>query len=234
MVRQPGDWVVSDLAARFNALHDQKQLRVPSVELISRLQRAPRGVVVIVCYEKATTGFSMTHHQGTGFFVESGLLVTAAHVLQDNGVELPFIYAMNERRKVLELCEVLAIDPHRDVAILRVASGNIDIERHRFLLGDVAEPASHITSVAYPDYVLGNAASLQQHQVIKRFVSSAVVKWQLNGALQGGASGAPLINDNMQVVGLVHRGTMAVGGIPEMVESSEITTLFAASGLSFK
>jgi retron-type reverse transcriptase len=233
MVRGRGDWLCADLAARFNRLHDSAQLRVPSVELISRPRRAPRGVVVIACYSTPTPNFSVPSHQGTGFIAASGLLVTAAHVLHDDdGGLLPYVYAMNERVKKLEICEVLAIDMHRDIAILRTESRNIDIERHRFRIKDAATLGSHVRSVAYPDYVFGNAASVQNHQVVKGFVSSLVHKWQVNGAIQGGASGGPLIDDEMDVVGLVHKGVLAPGGIPEMIDSSEIVSVAEGAGLS--
>lgn len=233
MVRGHGDWLCADLAYRFNKLHSDSRLRISSVELITRVERAPRGVFVVVGYAAPAIAYTPTHHQGTGFCVQSGLIVTAAHVLQDDhDVLLPWIYAMNERTKVLEKCDVVAFCAHSDIAILRVSSGSIEAERHRFKLANAADAGSLVTSVGYPNYVHGNLAVTQGHQVVKRFVSSLVAKAQINGAVQGGLSGGPVLDSEMKVVGLIHRGILAASGIPEMIEVSEIKKLAGVSGLT--
>jgi Trypsin-like serine proteases, typically periplasmic, contain C-terminal PDZ domain len=234
MVRDAGDSLSADLAHRFNVLHDDKRLRVPSVEVISRESRASRGVFVVLCYVAPTSGYVISENQGTGFCVESGLIVTAAHVLYDGKHLLPHVYVMNERTMVLEECDVLAVCGNTDIAILRVRSGAIEFERHRFKLGNFAEPGSMITSVGYPDYMHGNHASYQKHQVVKKFVSSTVLKAQINGAVQGGLSGGPLLDSEMRVVGVIHKGVLAVSGIPEMVEVVELRKFAASSGLALE
>lgn len=233
MVRGKGDWLCANLAYRFNRLHADRRLLVPSVEHISSQERAPRGVFVVVCYWKPAAAYSVTNDQGTGFCVESGLMVTAAHVLIDEKTKksLPYVYVMNERSKVLQRCDVLAIDEHRDVAILRVQTDAIDWERHRFKMRHSLEAGINVTSVGYPDYNLGGHAVMQQHQVVKKFISSLVAKAQFNGVIQGGLSGGPLIDSDMRVIGLVHRGTLAAGGIPEMIEAQEIKKVADAAGL---
>lgn len=234
MVRGKGDWLCADLAYRFNRLHSDARLRVSSVEIISRLERAPRGVFVVVGYPVPVASYSMTNDQGTGFCVESGLIVTAAHVVVDDKSKkvLPNVYVMNERNKKLEECDVLATDRHKDIAILKVKSGSIEPERHRFKISYDIAVGLNVRSVGYPDYSYGSHASVQHHQVVKKFVASLVNKAQINGVVQGGLSGGPLITSDMRVVGLIHRGTLAAGGIPELVESQEIKKLADSSGLS--
>lgn len=231
MVRGQGDWLCADLAYRFNKLHSDGRLRVSSVELIAREERAPRGVSVVVCYATPMVAYAMTPHQGTGFCVQSGLIITAAHVVTDDGPVLPWIYVMNERTKALEKCEVAALCTHSDIAILKVSSGSVEAERHRFKMADAVAPGSMVTSIGYPNYAYGNLAVTQKHQVVKRFVSSLVAKAQINGAVQGGLSGAPVVDSQMRVVGMVHRGVLGASGIPEMIESAEIKKLADANGL---
>lgn len=234
MVRGKGDWLCADLASRFNKLHADSRLRVSSVEIISRRERIPRGVFIVVCYESPVSAYSMASEQGTGFCVESGLIVTAAHVVLvgDTDKIMPNVYVMNERTKSLEECDVLVADKHRDIAILRIKSGTIEWERHRFRLNFDVKPGLSVISAGYPDYSYGSHAAIQQHQVVKKFVASLVTKAQISGVVQGGLSGGPLIDGDMRVVGLVHRGTLSAGGIPEMIEAQEIKKVADASGLS--
>jgi RNA-directed DNA polymerase len=233
MIRGKGDWISADLAYRFNRLHNQKRFRVPSVEIISREQRIPRGIFLVAGYPARQQRFSMPDNQGTGFCVSSGLLVTAAHVIADGTDSRPirYVYVMNERDQRLEECEVLAFDKHRDIAILKTLSQSIEIERHRFNNSYSVEHGETVITAGYPDYTLGSHASIQQHQIIRRFVSSLVKKAQMNGAAQGGMSGAPVIDENMNVVGLMHKGTLAASGIPEMIEADEIRRVAEDNGL---
>ncbi|WP_426683347.1 trypsin-like peptidase domain-containing protein [Xanthomonas translucens pv. undulosa] len=237
MIRGRGDWICSDLAARFNALHTDSMLRVPSTEIISRIKRADRGIMIVLGYGAAQYhGYVMTPHQGTGFCTPSGVVVTAAHVIYDDAKKkvVPYVYVMNERSKTLHECQVLAFDNHRDVAILKIMPAGVDLERHRFGLSHNISQGLQVTSIGYPNYMHGNLASIQSHQVVKRFVSSAVKKAQINGAVQGGLSGSPLFDSNMHVVGLVHKGNGAVGGIPELIELSEVENVANAAGVFLK
>ncbi|HEV7272103.1 reverse transcriptase domain-containing protein [Pseudoxanthomonas sp.] len=234
MVRDPGDSVSADLAHRFNRLHGDARLRVPSVEIIARDDRASRGVFVVLCYVAPTKTYVMTSDQGTAFCVQSGLIITAAHVVLDGVKLFPHVYVMNERTKVLEECDVLAHCAKSDIAILRVKSGAVDFERHRFKIGVAVESGHVVTSVGYPDYAYGNHAAHQKHQVVKKFVASTVAKAQINGAIQGGLSGAPLLGQDMKVLGIVHKGILAAGGIPEMIEVGELRKLANAHSLSLE
>lgn len=232
MVRGHGDWIFADLAYRFNKVNAGGELRLSSVEFISRKERVPRGVFVVVCSPSALSAYAMADSQGTGFCVSSGLIVTAAHVIAESaGKTFSNVYVMNERNKVLELCDVLAFDEHRDIAILKLKSSCADLERHRFKLKYSFDLGCNVISAGYPDYVIGNVASVQQHQVVKRFVSSLVCKAQINGVAQGGLSGGPVIDDEMHVIGLMHKGTLSPGGIPEMIEAQEIKKVAANAGL---
>lgn len=233
MVRGHGDWLCADLAYRFNKLHSDIRLRVSSVELIAREERAPRGVCIVLGYPAPAGAYAVSDNQGTGFCVSSGLIITAAHVvLDDDEALLPWLYVMNERTKLLEQCEVVALCSHADIAILKVCSGSVEAERHRFKLHYAVDLGDMVTSVGYPNYASGNFAATQRHQVVKKFVSSLVAKAQINGAIQGGLSGGPVLNSDMKVVGLVHRGVLAASGIPEMIEAVEIKKLADANGLT--
>lgn len=234
MIRGKGDWICADLAHRFNALHDDSRLRLPSVEIISRQERAARGIFIIACYSNAAKSYVLTDHQGSGFCVSSGLIVTAAHVIldEDGNQLISHIYAMSERSNILHECDALVLDEHRDIAILKIRSQSIEPERHRFKINYSMDVGSNAVSAGYPDYRLGSHASIQQHQIIRKFVANGVHKAQITGVGQGGLSGAPLLDENMHVLGMLQKGNLSPSGIPEIIDANEIKRAAEENGIT--
>ncbi len=234
MVRGNGDWLLAELANRFNALHSDPYLRVPDVEAISKKNRLGRGVLIVAAYEEPMTIFSDAAHQGSGFISKRGLIVTAAHVLLHDGALLPHVYVMNERKLSLHECDVLARDETRDVAILRTRTDSHDLIRCRFKLGDDLIGGDHVDAVGFPGYEFGD-----HHVVVpglvtrsKRPVAGLSAKIALIDApLQAGMSGGPVIGENQTVRAIVHRDDTAAGGIAEAIQISEVVAVALAHRL---
>lgn len=228
MIRGCGDWLVADIAYRFNKLHNFKQLRVPSIEIISQTARLPRGVHIVNASNVALPMFDGGYSQGTAFNTGSGLLVTAAHVIEDNDtkIALPFVYVMNERRTpLLVRCDVLAVDWDKDIAILRATDRQLELERSRFKVGMDPMMGETLTATGYPNYVLGDRASIMTMPVTRVFQAGPVKKASVGGFIQGGMSGGPVINARHELCGIIHKGVGAAGGVSEIVAISELIRL---------
>ncbi|WP_099488018.1 reverse transcriptase domain-containing protein [Stenotrophomonas maltophilia] len=242
MIRGKGDWLAADIAHRFNGLHGEAQLRVPSVELISQAGRRARGVHIVNASTEELLVFDLAASQGTAFTIPSGLMVTAAHVVEkdDTKTVLPHVYIMNERRKALAACDVLAVDWDRDIAILRVndEKHRLDLERSRYKLGLDPAQGDHLVTVGYPDYTLGERATAVNSPVSRIFKSKAathgapdVNKARVDGPIQGGMSGGPALDSKFEVRGVIHKGVLNPGGVAEIIAVSEVRRVALTHGL---
>jgi len=233
MIRGRGDWLTSNLSFRFNRLHDNQQLRVPSVEVVTRSERLDRACLIVNSSDESIVLYDAGQSQGTAFVTSSGLLVTAAHVVLRNETEVQeYVYVMNERRLTLIRCHVLAWDLHRDVAILKPTEPNLEIERVRLSIGEDAVLGEDLSAIGYPDYLLQNHASKVACCGVQNVVFGGVKKVAVDGAIQGGLSGGPVVDLNCKVRGIVHKGVAAVGGVAQVVQASEILRVAHAAGLA--
>lgn len=242
MIRGKGDWLAADIAHRFNNLHGSVQLRVPSVELISQTPRRARGVHIVNASTDPLMVFDLGQSQGTAFTTPSGLMVTAAHVVEHGHTRtvLPFVYVMNERRLALAACDVLAVDWDRDIALIRVRDGKhrVDMERSRYRLGQDPNQGDNLVTVGYPDYTRGERATAVSSPVTRIFKSKAtlgehvVSKAKVDGPIQGGMSGGPALDSKFEVRGVIHKGVLNPGGVAEIIAISEVHRVAQANGLS--
>lgn len=246
MIRGKGDWVAAGIARRFNKLHGVERLRVPCTEVINQETRRTRGVHIVNASTENLYIFDPGRSQGTAFTTPSGLMVTAAHVLEDASKDvggnsvLPFVYVMNERRLALVACDVLAIDWERDVAILRVRDENkrLDMQQARYKLGGDPVQGEDLFSVGYPDYVRGAYATSLNSPVTRIFkVKSGcglfdVNKARVGGPIQGGMSGGPVLDSKLEVRGVIHKGVLNAGGVPEIIAISEVHRVAQQNGLA--
>lgn len=245
MIRGKGDWIAAGIARRFNKLHVVERLRVPCTEVINQEARRARGVHIVNASTESLFIFDGGQSQGTAFTTPSGLMVTAAHVLEDvskggGGNVLPFVYVMNERRLVLAACDVLAIDWERDIAILcvRDEGQSLDMGQARYKLGGDPVQGEDLFSVGYPDYVRGAHATSVNSPVTRIFkVKSGcglfdVNKARVGGPIQGGMSGGPALDSKLEIRGVIHKGVLNAGGVPEIIAISEARRVAQQNGLT--
>ncbi len=232
MLRGRRDWVVSDLASRFNKLHSDRRLKVHDTEIVTERSRVWRAVYVIHASREARNNFVAEAPQGTGFVIECGFIVTAAHVISDeSGALLPFVYLKNEGALKLIECDVVAHDPHRDLAIIKPKHHQAHLVRSRLELGFDSAVSEAVTTVGYPDYFHGHKTSAQTHYITKNFKASGVAKSTITGLVVGGLSGGPVINAKNMIVGVVHRGAGDHGPTNEMITASELRGWLVCLGI---
>ena len=228
MVRGAGDWVAAELAFRFNSL-SSAPLRVPDVEIISRQERVTRSVLTVFGFKHAPADFLAWDEVGSAFVFDRGLIVTAAHVLTSQGIDLPFAYISHPHQPSVRIgCDILARDVSRDVAVLRPKSATHDLTRIRFAHGLTPASGDGVLSVGFPAYKFGGKHHIQPHAVSGVYVASAVQKMSLTGTVVGGLSGGPVLDKENRVVGLVQRGVVGGGHANEAVTVPEISKVVSS------
>ncbi len=162
-----------------------------------------------------------TSQIGTAFAVGEGILVTSAHVVAGN--EAPIISS----ESVESASRVVAFDAVSDLALLRTEA-------------ELGEPLS------FAEASVGESVELvgfdeNGSELTKRLVVDAIVRatgsdvygepaggrdaLQLRGSVERGNSGAPLVNEEGQVVGVIFANSLVGAGISYAVRASEVEDL---------
>ncbi|MBI5233058.1 MAG: choice-of-anchor D domain-containing protein [Deltaproteobacteria bacterium] len=164
---------------------------------------------------KAVVRISTARRSGTGFFISStGKLMTNNHVLGNTVCPVEGCYVkityMRQRGEPLRKPEIrfakpVAVDAGLDMAVVQLYSDYVDdkIDSPDYLTFSSRSPSSlignHVTIVGHPE---GN---------LKKWTDGVVAfasgEWfQSTAFILPGDSGSPVLNDQGQVVGLIHRG----------------------------
>ena len=145
-------------------------------------------------------------------------VVTAAHCLRPEDAELPLSLADGERRTA----RVLVVDRARDVAILGLDAPAP--ARGLAVAASLPEPGAPLLFAGRADF----GSSMQHVTVVRlgRCPSLPEVPNALFTSLRGarGESGAPIVDENLRVVGLVHGGAQCsvaapTADVPAMLEA---------------
>ncbi|MGH2998493.1 MAG: CvpA family protein [Gaiellaceae bacterium] len=149
--------------------------------------------------------------EGTGWFATSDLVVTAAHVVageQDTGIQIPGTSAITA-------VDVVAFDPHDDVAILRTRTFHAG-----FALPLVdPQPGTAVAIVGYPEdgplqstpsRIGGTAAELTQDAYGNGPVDRTITA--VGGDIRHGDSGAPAIDANGAVESTIFAARLGAPG----------------------
>ncbi len=143
--------------------------------------------------------------QGTAFFLSGIGLVTAYHVIEGlkpgDAAELYNIRNISEKFSATLKYSC----PHRDLAVLEhsVPSGkymSLDMSSIRSVSGD------SVTAFGFPDYGPGDVLAPRKGSIIAIYNKRAVRYIEVSILLPDGISGAPIVNDRYEVVGVAHKG----------------------------
>ncbi len=193
-----------------------KQLTV--ADLVSRSRAA---VVQVVCSDSVGQETSL----GSGFIVSAdGKIVTNYHVIKGAHSAV----AMLSNGSSFNVEGVLAFDPARDLALLKVEATNLpfldlspDSDVH---VGD------HVVAIGSPLGLEGSVSdgiiSALRHGTLKE-------KWiQTTAPVSHGSSGGPLLNMNGEVVGVITWGVNPEAGqsLNFAVPSDAVQTLISSGG----
>tara|TARA_B100000795_G_C22796357_1_gene439540 strand:+ start:351 stop:1901 length:1551 start_codon:yes stop_codon:yes gene_type:complete len=134
---------------------------------------------------------------GTGFFIDNkGHIITNFHVI-DQAIKV-FIQLPKYGNKTFA-CEILSIFPHRDIALLKIKDyKNI----HYFKFGDSDKIKKGGVSYAI-GYPLGQNKFKITSGVISGYQDGDI---QMDSPINPGNSGGPLVNENLEVLGINYSG----------------------------
>jgi S1-C subfamily serine protease len=169
--------------------------------------------------KKATVFFRVTMpnnsvNQGSGFFaVEPGVVLTNAHVLgmlvgqtrRPKSVEVVLNSGQADERSLP--AQILEVDRVSDLAVLRVNGNNLP-EPLTIHVAKELQETQQVFVVGFPFGVtLGKEVSVRKSSVASlRAEAGELVKVQLEGGMDPGNSGGPIIDTRGQVVGVAVAG----------------------------
>ncbi|WP_334181706.1 reverse transcriptase domain-containing protein [Novosphingobium sp.] len=190
-IKGPSDPVFRILASRFNKAFPALKFEIhPTQDQIR-----DRSVWLVEHWEG-------TGDQGTAFFLKGVGLVTAEHCVSPSGqVELyhPSKPANKFLGSVKHRC------PNRDLAVL---DHNIPANEYYEFDSAVAAAATGdpTTAVGYPGFGPGDKLNVRPGPVTSLPIKSGVQMVEVQQMLTQGMSGGPLLNNNDEVVGVIHKG----------------------------
>ena len=163
--------------------------------------------------------------QGTGFFItEDGILVTNHHVVE----KIKAAKAILSDGRVISIEAIIASDPARDLALLRLPEGQYPFLR----LADrgVAKVGDSIAVMGSPQG-LRNTYSTGIISAERSGGPGGVDRLQISAPVSPGSSGSPVVNEEAKVVGVVQGGitgknaqalnlAIDVGELHEMLEEA--------------
>ena len=155
---------------------------------------------------------------GTGFFVEENIVVTNAHVVA--GVNSPRIIHNGDEYDL----DFISLDPNSDLAILRSENFSSkplqldEAEEGEFgtILAFVKDGNKVITEVKIREKILAVGKDIFGQPGESREALS------LEARIESGFSGAPVLNEDSAVVGVVFSRSRGGGSTAYAVQSSEV------------
>jgi S1-C subfamily serine protease len=140
---------------------------------------------------------------GTGFFINSRIIITCSHVVEKGNTLFFTIPSISNKKYKLK---ILAIAPNIDLAILE----SIDYMSNDYLQlvdSDVVSLQDQIRVIGFP---LGQ----DKIKVTKGIISGIQFgKIQIDSAINGGNSGGPLVNESNNVIGIVSSKVSNASGV---------------------
>lgn len=136
------------------------------------------------------------------FMTPDGLVATNYHVLEDEKAEQ--LGVMTADGRVFRIKEIVAADRHGDAAILRLETNG---EEWAWLpLADAAAPGEEARILSHPDgrfYSLSKGIVSRLHRAPAEEDGESRVWTTVTADFGAGSSGAPVLNDRGEVIGMV-------------------------------
>lgn len=229
MVKGPRDHVYVALAKRFNNLitKDEKPLRY--LESTDKERNALNSVWVLETLYDAPSG-DLKASQGTGFMLKGVGLVTCAHVVSENNEVFEGIKAFqaNAIGKKYDIT-VKYLDTDRDIAVLNIESGEKNNSAFQSVLclessGEIKQKTP-VTLIGFPSYKIGQSPYLADGKIASVYAQSGVKKFEIDILIREGNSGGPVLNSNLDVIGIAAEGAEKSGGNNAVIRICELIAL---------
>ena len=134
---------------------------------------------------------------GSGFFIDNkGHIITNFHVVEE-AIKV-FIQIPKHGSKTFD-CEILSVFPHRDIALLKIKDYKND-KFFKFGNSDNIIKGNLSYAIGYP---LGQNKYKVTSGVISGFQDGDI---QMDSPINPGNSGGPLVNENLEVIGINYSG----------------------------
>jgi RNA-directed DNA polymerase len=187
------DPVYRGLAERFNGIFPNSKIVSPP----TALEKRDRAVWIVEHFEG-------NFAQGTAFFVESVGLVTAWHCVQDAATTEVEVYHPSKPSNRFK-AKVQSNSADRDLALL-----SHTIPPNEFfelkLSSRVVAPGYELTALGYPSYGPGDNLNVRTGTVTSLPRKHGVHYVEVTQKLAQGMSGGPILDEDLGVVGIVHKG----------------------------
>lgn len=133
--------------------------------------------------------FSVSYggYGGAAYAIESGILVTSAHLLTKN--PNPGNPIVEDYRGKPYLADVLGVDTDEDIAVLRIPIDTTFLDSSVVLPGELV-------------YLIGNPFHIASHAITRGIVSHVAYYIFTDASINPGNSGGPCLNSLGQVVGM--------------------------------
>lgn len=192
-VKGPADPVYRSLVERFN-----RCFPLGTISIDPDISEIIRRSVWVVEFDSTEDDYS----QGTAFFVKGVGLVTAAHCVDKNKAYEIFLPSHPSNRNRVY---VKHIDKHRDLALL---DHKLQVTEYFELplSGRDVKVGDKTTALGFPKYGPGDSLGYREGSVSSTPTKSAVKLIEVNYKLSQGMSGGPLLDENSDVVGIIHKG----------------------------
>jgi RNA-directed DNA polymerase len=193
-VKSINDSVYISLARRYNALFPSRPLK------IGHSKGEIRDLANWVLEKDANT--VATSSQGSAFFLSGFGLVTAFHCVE-GAKKLEVFHPHDPSQRF-----VVTVDrscKQRDLAILSHA-----IPAEKFLELEVFDQATRtgesVRIIGYPSFGPGSSLQVRDAKVVSHQTKSAVKQIVVDGKINQGNSGGPIVDQFDRVVGVAHKG----------------------------
>lgn len=179
----------------------QSELSAPQIA-----RKALPSVVLVVCANSDSDDIS----QGSGFFIEPGVVVTNYHVIEGMNRGLVQV-ALGERKekKNFRIARIIGFDKDADLALLSVPSAvEVTIPSLSLVRQDYrTEVGETVFALGNPEGLVGSMTQGMVSASVRSTLKKARI--QISAPISHGSSGGPVVNRFGQVIGV------AVGSLSE-------------------
>lgn len=229
MVKGPRDRVYVSLAKSFNSLISEDERPLRYLETPDKERNALNSVWVLETLYDDQDG-ELKASQGTGFMVKGVGIVTCAHVVSEDGNIFKDIKAFQANSIGNKYnITVNHIDNHRDIAILKIDAkeANKDTKNSELKLdlSDEIGQKTPVTLIGFPSYKLGQSPYLADGKIASVYAQSGVKKFEIDILIREGNSGGPVLNSNLDVIGIAAEGAEKTGGNNAVIRICELVAL---------
>ena len=193
-VKGINDSVYLGMARRYNDLFPNKPLE------IGHSKGEIRDLAIWVLEKDA--GNHRTCSQGTAFFLSGVGLVTAFHCIEDaSKIEIFHPHEPSQRFPV----SVKKSCKHRDLALLNhaIPEGKLlSLE----VSGTSARTGDPVQILGYPSFGPGSSLQVRDAKIVSQQTKSLVKQLIVDGKINQGNSGGPIVNKFGHVIGVAHKG----------------------------